>query len=493
MKKLWKSIASLSLAFSAFLGGCNFTPNDVNKVMDNYFKNYKEMSKVENGTYSKFKDINVDSSYLGYGYNVIDDPYIDKNCINLSAPIIDMNKIDDVNLRMIKENQAYVKDYQSSTMEEFYNSFATNINAYGNAGKAFAGGLKLDFSTSSTEKKYYQFYKHVYEIRSFNIYITETTEAIKEILSEPFKKDLLQMNASDLFNKYGTHMIKEAVMGGKIEINSTYSSETTSTNTNVEAAVNAHIKYLKGKSFNVEAGVQYEKALSEQNITEKTEIKQYGGKLVDLHTRESLAENYAQWVESFDNKLEYSALCGVVGEHSLLPIWELLPEGNEARAAELKNTFIELSENVYDELCANFPYIGDIFFEDYYTGDTVTVNSGGTYLFWTSEIPNIQQYYDKGYRKMEIYFSFYTKGTWALFGGNVNIQGYLCPTDNKSSNVFNFDQPSSTDGRTIAHTVTTDLVWFKDSKKIYLILSNGNATEKFTISKVTFKVRIYKE
>lgn len=492
-KPILKALASALLTISTIMSGCTFNPDDFNKVMDNYFKNYKAMSKVETGSYEKFKDINVDSSYLGYGYNVIDDPYIDKNCINLSAPIIDMSKIDNVNLRMIKENQAYVQDYQSATMEDFYKNFATNINAYGKTGKMFAGGLKLDFATSTSEKKYYQFYKHVYEIRSFNIYITDSIESIKEILSEPFKKDLQQMAPNDLFNKYGTHMIKEAVMGGKIEINSTYSSETVSSSTSVDAAVNAHIKFLKGKSFNVEAGVKYENALTQQQITEKTEIKQYGGALVDLHTRESLAENYAKWVESFDNKLEYSALCGIVGEHSLVPLWELLPEGNETRAADLKNTFIELSENTYDELCSNFPFSGDVFFEDYYTGNTITVDKNNPYIHFTNEIPNIQRYYEKGYNKMEIYFSFYTKGTWTLFGGNVNIQGYLCPNENTSNNIFYFDRASDTDGKTIEYTVITDLVWFKDSKKIYLIFRNGNKTESVDINKITFKVRIYKE
>ena len=38
------------------------------------------------GTYEEFKNINVESSYLGYGYDIINDEYIKKDYINNQRP-----------------------------------------------------------------------------------------------------------------------------------------------------------------------------------------------------------------------------------------------------------------------------------------------------------------------------------------------------------------------------------------------------------------------
>ena len=350
IKKTILIILSLVLVFSVF--GCD--SSDVNDVIDNAFENYKNMNSTETGEYKNFKSINVDSSYLGYGYDVINDPYMDKNTINFSAPIIDMDKIENAKLKMIKENTGDVAEFEGSSMEELYQSYAVSLNVYGKVGKMFSGGLKFDYSGSSNEKTYWHFYKNIYSIKTFNIYMTNTVNEIKNMLSQEFKNDLISMNAEDLFAKYGTHLIKEAVMGGRMEISSTYSSTSSNITSDVDLAVNAHIKFLKSASLNMESSASYEAALSNENVQVSTKIKQYGGALVDTHNREALASNYSKWVESFDQSLEYAALSGVVGENSLLGLWDLLPDGYTSRANELKNKFIELSGDAYDELCEQF-------------------------------------------------------------------------------------------------------------------------------------------
>ena len=94
----------------------------------------KEGQSVD-GTYKQFTNINLSSSYLGYGYDLINDEYIKKDNINLSAPIIDMEKIKDAKLRLIKENNAETYYVESSTMEDFQQQYATQLKVYGKAGK----------------------------------------------------------------------------------------------------------------------------------------------------------------------------------------------------------------------------------------------------------------------------------------------------------------------------------------------------------------------
>lgn len=356
MKKMIKRFAAFGLAALSLFGtaGCDWKVKDVNDIVDNAFENYQKMNSTETGEYKNFKSINVASSYLGYGYDVINDPYMDKDAINFSAPILDMQKIETAQLKMIKENTSDVEEHEGATMQELYNSYAASLSVYGKAGKMFSGGLRVDYSGSESEKGYWYFYKNVYSVKTFNIYMVDSVSTIRGMLSAEFENDLLTMEAGALYDKYGTHLIKEAVMGGRMEISSAYSSTTSSSTTSVQAAVNAHIKFLKSASVNTEASASYENALSKENVQSNTKIKQFGGALVDTHSREALASNYSKWVESFDQSLEYAALSGVVGENSLLGLWELLPAGNETRAEELQDKFIELSENSYDELCARF-------------------------------------------------------------------------------------------------------------------------------------------
>lgn len=353
MKNLFKRLLSLTVAALVLCGaGCKVSPDDVNGIIDNAFAKFESMNSTETGEYKNFKDINVESSYLGYGYDVINDAYMDKDTINFGAPILDMSKIENAQLRMDKSNKADAYQIEASTMEEVYSQYSTYFNLYGNAGKVFSGGLKADFSGSNSAKSYWYFYKEIRYVSSFNIYMTDSVAKIREFLSDDFKRDLSGMNAEALFDKYGTHMIKEAVMGGRIEISSTYSSESASASNEIQAAVNAHIKFL-GSSINTEADISYDSVFNTENIKANTTVRQVGGALVGLN-KDNFREKQAAWEESFNQSLEYAALCGIVGGNSLLGIWELLPESEKTRADELKNKFIELSGNSYSELCNQF-------------------------------------------------------------------------------------------------------------------------------------------
>ena len=331
------------------LFACKWTSDDVNSVTDNAFKNYTAMNNTESGSYSKFKDINVQSSYLGYGYDVINDPYMDSKRIAVSYPILDMEKIDSISLQMQKLNSGNFNHEEGSTIEEFYNDYAASINVYGKANKFFSGGLKLDFSGSSSEKTYWRFYKLYYYWNSFSIHITNTVDQLQSYLSESFKNDLINLPVEALFDRYGTHLIKEAMMGGRIEKNLTYFSTSANSKESMDTAVNTHIKIMKA-SINAEASASANSELSQSGVECRSNVTQLGGKAISL----AGDIDYDKWASSFDESLEYAALCGTVSENSLVGIWNLLPSGYENRATEIENKFIELCNNEYLSLCEKF-------------------------------------------------------------------------------------------------------------------------------------------
>ena len=126
-----------------------------------------------------------------------------------------------------------------------------------------------------------------------------------------------------------------------------------------------------------------------------------------------------------------------------------------------------------------------------YWDDLEEVSPLGAHKWWIT-VNDLDRYYAQGYNKIDITYKFYTTGTKALLGGYVNVDCYLSPSGSKSDQIH-FQSVSSSKGKWIEKTITTDLAWFIKENKIYLITDNNNFTESFTVSKLTFEVRIYKE
>ena len=357
MKGLLKRVVAVSLATIGLFcaTACDMESGDLNDVIDNVFKNYEEMNNTETGAYSQFKNINVQSSFLGYGYDVINDPYMDALSINYSAPIIDMQKIENAQLMMVKGTQAAWEWMDGETLEDFYKEYATKFSFNMDLGKMFSANLKLAFNGSDTAKEYWHFCKGLYNTKTFTLHLTNKLSEIRSMLSEEFKSDLLSMKADELFDKYGTHMIKDVSMGGRMEINFVYSCEETNSIGDVGLAVQSHVGFLETNSFDVELENACRTELNNKNIHCEMSVRQFGGsRSLNISTLEGIRSNFSEWTSSFDDNLENSVLSGTANENSLLGIWELLPAGNEARVQELKDEFIEQSGNKYRELQDQF-------------------------------------------------------------------------------------------------------------------------------------------
>lgn len=128
-----------------------------------------------------------------------------------------------------------------------------------------------------------------------------------------------------------------------------------------------------------------------------------------------------------------------------------------------------------------------------YWDDTKSVGPLKAHSWWIT-IEELDDYFEQGYNKIEITYKFYTTGSKGILGigGYVNVDSYLSPSTEKADHVH-FHSEASSKGKWIEQTIITDLAWFKNDGKIYLILDNNNFTESFTVSKLTFEVRIYRE
>ena len=202
---------------TAPIGGFENTP----KLRKYQYEDIEENGSYE-GLYSQFTDIATRQSYLGYGYNIITSPYLDSDHVKMQYPIIDRDKIQSSSLVLDRKLYTNSKSYKATSMSEFAQSYGGSFKIYGNYGKVFSGGLALEYQAAQEEKEFYYFYKGVYNVRTFTLRMLETEESIMEMLSSQFANDLnSSMHPDTLFQRYGTHLILGATMGGRMEVNET--------------------------------------------------------------------------------------------------------------------------------------------------------------------------------------------------------------------------------------------------------------------------------
>ena len=336
---------------------------------------------IEEGAYSQFTDINVGSSYLGYGYDVVNDPYIDGEKVNILNPIIDPEKLNDANLKIAKNLKNTAIEIESQKMEEFSQKYGASLNVSGGIG-FFSGSLGFNYKGSMEEKSFYYFYMCSYMVKNYNIYLTNTIPEIKDMLSDNFMDDLKNMEASALFDKYGTHMIRSASMGGRLDVCATYSAQDMGWTNEISAEIKADIKAIY--SLSVGASGSYSEQFKNTSIEKEIAVTQVGGTNIDIGSIGAIQANRATWFDSF-NDINNSTLCGVVDGNSLVGLWELLPSGYEERANELKSVFTQQCEEKNSELCSKYLEQDISWTKATYTMNRQNSNDGDSYN------PNIQE------------------------------------------------------------------------------------------------------
>jgi len=120
----------------------------------------------------------------------------------------------------------------------------------------------------------------------------------------------------------------------------------------------------------------------------------------------------------------------------------------------------------------------------------------GAYLdlrFWGT-VSQMDEYIAKGYNKIKVEYSYYATAEWQVLAhGDITINGYIGPKDDKAAAVYSYTGKASTNGSWIKGEMVSDLKWFKDTKTVYLNLHNTAILRKLTVSNLTFTVTLYKE
>lgn len=329
MKKT--TIAALTLAFLFALTGCGTQatgqtqtpePTDEPKLGED------AIATLHYSTISTEKPLmGVEAiTYIGLGYNVLDNTYISPEGFSLGYPILDQTAVK-------KRLQTANAPSQNS-----YTIMGTTINSYSQDLSAkmkltsdyplFSGSVSSEFDATEFRQNNKYFIKSINGYPKFSEYIKVTSD-LKTILDDDFKKALNDSTVTPekLFSTYGTHLVVEALMGARCTYNYTYSSTQGETSTQVKAKADATYRFISGSAS----------ASDKQTATDflsKTSFQSVltGGPDVDASTLDNLLKNFPTWVAGLADATP--TVYGISNMNSLVPIWELTDDTDRARTLQ---------------------------------------------------------------------------------------------------------------------------------------------------------------
>lgn len=132
------------------------------------------------------------------------------------------------------------------------------------------------------------------------------------------------------FEQYGTHIIKSAIMGGKLTIyNSSFSNTKVITN-EIMSVIKSHTEASVNNLMNGSNTFKYSASNNDTLVNiisgNNLEVSAIGGNSLEFSLTKNNSSanfNYQNWVSSLNNEDKNSLI--LTGENGLIPIWNLLP------------------------------------------------------------------------------------------------------------------------------------------------------------------------
>jgi hypothetical protein len=299
----------------------------------------------------------VATNYLLYGYNVLQNGYMDTNKIAKDAPIFDKTKViedktgsDPGHYTITPTTKSTSSYLYSKKVSSLYDSFDVSSTAE-YKGLFFSGGFKSDFKTSTAISNEEVIIKNIQHHQTKEQAYTASLSTLKELLSADFLNDVKKYAGGNkdtnpdfapevILNKYGTHSIKQYFLGGRTELNFIFNNHSNASTSEISASVEATYKRFSGS---VDAETKKKSNMVYNNS--RTYFTSVGGNNINGSTAEVIASQYPEWLKSIEGK---EAFCGIAGiDSSLRPIWDLV---DEPAATNLKNAFIEAAKTAETDL-----------------------------------------------------------------------------------------------------------------------------------------------
>jgi MAC/Perforin domain len=278
--------------------------------------------------------------YLGRGYDVFG-PYATPDGVKSAIFDLGPNTQTVVYNGMTYGMPAHVTEtdletamFQSTvgaSASEYLEQFANQASLSGSY-SFFSGSLKTDFTMSQYLSTSVYFVQIENVIRKFDIQLPPAgSTSLTALLDPQFASDLASLDPDTLFATYGAYYLRDAIIGARADYNQTVNTATSVSESSLsvyaQAGYDSGIGNVTASDMNLNAS-----SVSNYNSNASTNLVVIGGD-AELGQEIFQSGDYDKWIGSIDANPVLTAF----NTTSLVPIWNLLPDGQ--RKTDLQNAF----------------------------------------------------------------------------------------------------------------------------------------------------------
>ena len=265
----------------------------------------------------------------GMGYNLLTAEYFNPGSVKKS-PILDLAKLNSAGLLQEDSDNKTVTDMVAgSSLSEYQKDYSTSMSVSGGAG-LFKASVSSNFGSSTSYGSNSVFVTYRANIRKKQYFLGDADpDTLREsYLSASFRKavDNPKTTPAALFNTYGTHLLAQMGVGGRLDMNYRFDSSSYETKSSLETMASAAYGAIS-------ASGSYKSSSAAKRLEDSRSLRvsSVGGTTDITPTTElsALHDSYANWIRSV-NVSDATSL-SFIGPPSkdaplsewTVPVWEL--------------------------------------------------------------------------------------------------------------------------------------------------------------------------
>lgn len=322
--------------------------------------------------------------YLGYGYNVVTGDYFNSGDVGTGAMILDMDT-------MMKDGFVYEIDksdtstslYMGETIKKYQDNVASTLGlstSYGLFFSSVSADFSLSTSSSTAVSSNSVFIKNQIKIQKKRQLINTADLTYEDIIKYSKKTlvDALNVDTTGytagarqkyyetIFSKYGTHILADIVLGGRMDLNYTYSNKSKKTENDLRMEVNyaySNVRFSGSGSVSTETKKRAEEFVSNTTFSGR----RLGGSTAgDISNYIEAKNSYASWSESIENNTSLELIdVGANCADSLIEIWKLAKDDKQAAIMSAYQTYLDAAGKKFADI-DNRPR--DLYIKNIYVG-----------------------------------------------------------------------------------------------------------------------------
>lgn len=260
---------------------------------------------------------------LGYGYDVTGEFYHPNSS---RSPVIDIQKFYQENAGRVVENTSGLGDrtwYIGSNATEYLSKLTVKMNAK-YKGLLFGATLNTSYSLNDSCSAKYSFASYNEDICRKQIFLNAGVELLQQYLTSEFLEDIQNQSAEYIVKFYGTHVLTNITLGGRLQLIYRSVIKEENKETIVKAGASARVKSI----FRLNISGDYQTSDVVKNTEEMISYKTIGGdpskaliNTINVSDVSSAGIDLSSWQASVDDSnmaLIYSA------PNTMIPIYDLV-------------------------------------------------------------------------------------------------------------------------------------------------------------------------